>query len=707
MSVLMPDKVSVRGPARFVQGDTRTQIVTFTVPRYSDGVDLSKLGWSIHIKNAAGTKWFEAPAENPDVRSDKITIKWLVRGDTTKTAGDLTFSLRGAGNDAAGNAMRWCSGDEIRPVCAAQESSSTSNNETAVTAVELLLQMVQTELPAVIAAKEDTIKATASANAAAALADAAAKNAASAATAATTARDAANTAAARASSAAESVEAVVINANDAADEASAAAVDANEAKAAADAAAGSANAAAGRLEEGLSAVREALSAMIKAEDNRVAAETQRVGKENLRDNAETRRANAETKREEAESNRIATFAEAHAASVAATSAANQAAESARGAAEAAYSVANLAADPLVLVEKSQPACIWPEAGKLLHPVISMLPMQSGSGVPSPDNVRPISGRTSVAVTRCGKNLFDKNNYTPLALYINPDTKTYFNYGDKRTVVIAIAPNTTYAVKKSTSTVMRVATSANYPANGVSTTSFVSHGNSNSTDALIITSGTNDAYLAVQLFTNSSEGTDDYSIEANIGDLQVEVGSTATDYEPYQGETFTIALGDTIYGGVLDAAKGELTVTHKLIAAANIGWKATATAGLFNSGSAPKAGTTPLCNVLPCKSGAWTSSVGEWVIFNNQGSQWVIRTDLTSPDELTAWFAEHDAKVCYELKKPVAVQLSPALISALEGLNTVTSSGEGMELTYNKSLMREREELLVRISALEAALLNNV
>ncbi|MBQ2438002.1 MAG: hypothetical protein II265_07945, partial [Clostridia bacterium] len=42
-------------------------------------------------------------------------------------------------------------------------------------------------------------------------------------------------------------------------------------------------------------------------------------------------------------------------------------------------------------------------------VIEILPQQSGSGDPSPDNVRPIIGWTGVNVQRTGKNLCDANN----------------------------------------------------------------------------------------------------------------------------------------------------------------------------------------------------------------------------------------------------------------------------------------------------------
>ena len=47
----------------------------------------------------------------------------------------------------------------------------------------------------------------------------------------------------------------------------------------------------------------------------------------------------------------------------------------------------------------------------------------------------------------------------------------------------------------------------------------------------------------------------------ISDIQLELGSTATDYEPYQGDTYTIQLGQTVYGCKIYATQGKMVVTH--------------------------------------------------------------------------------------------------------------------------------------------------
>ena len=55
-------------------------------------------------------------------------------------------------------------------------------------------------------------------------------------------------------------------------------------------------------------------------------------------------------------------------------------------------------------ETGNPAVCYPVAGYPLRCKVSWEPTQEGSGDPSPDNIRPISGRDAVKVERCGENL---------------------------------------------------------------------------------------------------------------------------------------------------------------------------------------------------------------------------------------------------------------------------------------------------------------
>lgn len=163
----MKDKLSVRGPTYFVQGDTQTQVVWFSVARYRDGVDLAQLAWSVHIRNAAGQTDVAVPFENPDVRVDKIHIGWLVKGIATAAVGYLTFCLRGVGTNPEGEILRWSSGDEIREVHAAQESEASEEQVAKISELDALIVYVGKELPEVVQAGASARQAAADAEAAA------------------------------------------------------------------------------------------------------------------------------------------------------------------------------------------------------------------------------------------------------------------------------------------------------------------------------------------------------------------------------------------------------------------------------------------------------------------------------------------------------------------------------------------------------------
>ena len=66
-------------------------------------------------------------------------------------------------------------------------------------------------------------------------------------------------------------------------------------------------------------------------------------------------------------------------------------------------------------ESGNPVVCYPVAGSKLGVKVSWEPTQEGTGTPSPDNIRPIHGRTQVKVERCGENLL---NIVPFTRLIN-------------------------------------------------------------------------------------------------------------------------------------------------------------------------------------------------------------------------------------------------------------------------------------------------
>ena len=291
------------------------------------------------------------------------------------------------------------------------------------------------------------------------------------------------------------------------------------------------------------------------------------------------------------------------------------------------------------------------------------PVQSGSGNPSSDNVRPISGWDSVHVTRCGKNLLKASksditrelngivgNYTAnndtfaikgtnkassnfLILSITPYVYPYFKPGDKYTI-LNNSPNGIYINLTYINTSDNI---ASLVYNDTQTTFTVPE------DYIRLNK------LQVGISTSVS------TIDTTFN-IQLEVGSTATAHEPYQGNTYSADFGQTVYGGTLDWNTGMLTVTHGQIAA-------------YAGESLP---------------GAWISDRD-------------VYADGAMPTT--------GAQVVYKLATPTTIQLTPQQITALSGTNTLYTDSGDTAVSGRADPVWLTQSLMERIAALESAATN--
>lgn len=185
--------------------------------------------------------------------------------------------------------------------------------------------------------------------------------------------------------------------------------------------------------------------------------------------------------------------------------------------------------------------------------VNITPVQEGEGDPSPENVRPIVGWDAVNITRCGKNLLDMSD-----AYVNGYNLTGFKN------MLKPGMQYTYTVKSSGGITFRLfaVTKANTPWGDGQlplTTSYIKEGKS---ETFTAPSNIQDfAYIAL------AGGTDGIgSVFPNV-EFQLELGSASTSYEPYRGQTYTIPLGQTVYGGTLDVGTEDSERTVDVISLA--------------------------------------------------------------------------------------------------------------------------------------------
>ena len=131
-----------------------------------------------------------------------------------------------------------------------------------------------------------------------------------------------------------------------------------------------------------------------------------------------------------------------------------------------------------------------------------------------------------------RNLFDKDNANVLTGYINT-SKQIISYSGDKIIYIAVKPNTTYTVQKmlqetAANNRFRIATYETEPTYNSTGIDFINYGNGTTVVSDTITTSSNVNYLAFFCYDNDSETT----FEEMLNSIQIEEGSTATEYTPY-------------------------------------------------------------------------------------------------------------------------------------------------------------------------------
>lgn len=389
-----------------------------------------------------------------------------------------------------------------------------------------------------------------------------------------------------------------------------------------------------------------------------------------------------------------------------------------------------------LEETGNPVQCYPVEGYPLGCKVSWEPTQEGTGDPSPENVRPIKGRDSVMVTRCGGNLLKLAEGMP-----ESDCDKSFGNTTKRiiksgTYVLGLTSNN-YISANQVSSVnffeggisfhagstgygigigVYLAPGAKYKIlyeseHGMINTLFYDiHGAPiSSTNAKIFEVPANAAYMC-ELFRTSVGG----NVDLEFKNVAIVMDGGAESYAPYTDQTATLTLPRTIYGGTVDAVTGEGQETWKLVTLD--GTETWTVSGKFldnktdwyyvsskipNAVNAvPKKGNE-ICSHYPHGDVANTNTVQECAIVWGAIR---IRWGNTIPDDADAWKAYLAAQyaagtpvqVCYKLEEPVPFTATGAQpIHALSGVNTVLTDADSVMVTG-------RADPIKRITDLEDA-----
>ena len=290
------------------------------------------------------------------------------------------------------------------------------------------------------------------------------------------------------------------------------------------------------------------------------------------------------------------------------------------------------------------------------------------------NIRPISGWTDVQLIRCRKNLLDLSQG--------------YSYGLLKPLSVPAGTPITFSLFPTNGT-LQFNIRIKYEDDTEYHYGIIGKNNSNSI-WYTYTITPEKQIKGYSLYDTDS------SNKRTISKGMIEYGSTATAYEPYQGNTFTTDFGQTVYGGTLDWNRGVLTVEWAMITlTGNETWEPYASSGAFLLGILTDA-IIPNYTEIPqmvCSHYAAQkrsdiasgTNVGVGIggathLIVYPGSNYTA--DTFKSYIATQYAAGTPVQVCYKLATPTTIQLTPHDLRMISGTNTVYSDGNTNYVIFN-------------------------
>lgn len=345
-----------------------------------------------------------------------------------------------------------------------------------------------------------------------------------------------------------------------------------------------------------------------------------------------------------------------------------------------------------LEESGNPVVCYPVAGYSLGVKAKWEPAQEGTGTPSPENIRPIKGRDSVTVERCGENL------------LNPKENNYFTYTPYGLTINYIGDNKvhlkgTYNLEGGGGSFVILSTNQKLLAGrNLKITGFTIE-------------GTKQTYRLYGLRTKDETAIAMQAefAKGDVIDMTVAIvvsKDTPTTYTPYIGQTDTLTLPETVYGGEVDAVSGEGQEMWKLVtldgteAWSSIGSGDTLyfRSALISIGNRTMS-DNDYCTTFPIVpiSGSNTAQgINGWK--TSLYLRWPTFADVDAlKSYLSAQYAAGTpVQVCYKLAEPVPFTTTGTQpLPALSGTNTVLTDADSTTVTG-------RADPIKRITDLEDA-----
>jgi hypothetical protein len=365
-----------------------------------------------------------------------------------------------------------------------------------------------------------------------------------------------------------------------------------------------------------------------------------------------------------------------------------------------------------LEESGNPVVCYPVAGYPLGVKAKWEPMQEGTGTPSPENIRPIKGRDSVNVERCGENLLPFGerieNIYKQQLMTSDDLLLLSKAcaGQELTLTFSVeTKNIVFGDTVEDEWRKRIG----FECHGTladGTEVYVLQCWIDDTNGELTQNGKKTKTLTVTMPKLASGDIVFYAQNIKSGsfvayDFGIYAGTTApTTYTPYNGQTNTLTLPETVYGGEVDAVSGDGNENTKIITLDG-------TTNMFrlsgefwnlpqNSSPGIRNGYDTNCSHFPPETFGGNKNKG--YLFTKPQLLGKYFQDVNAFNAYLAaqYAAGTPVQVSYKLAEPVPFTATGAKpLPALVGMNTVLTDADSATVTG-------RADPIKRITDLEAA-----
>lgn len=328
-------------------------------------------------------------------------------------------------------------------------------------------------------------------------------------------------------------------------------------------------------------------------------------------------------------------------------------------------------------------------------VANIVPIQSGTGTPSPSNPRPISGTDELTLTKTGANI-----YNPNSEIVPHSTYGFFN----------LCPNNTEL------SIQLFDNDNTVSLSGISfgfSKGLTENGEQSEVNAgynWIVRSGTDTGertnirvVTCDQFFFSPKTQETLDAINARYY-INIVVGSTIpTTFEPYNAETYTFDLGQEIMGGTADCVGGVGSITHikkRLLHTDNWGTAQNAfyldnfftdmTSAFATSKQNPKC----KCNIyIENDVVNYSGNVNDrddYSFFNQlspyQERLWVKDSTFSTLSDFLTYLENNEVYICIPLATPTDFTFEGQPMNSYLGTNNLyTDSGEVLDVEYRADM----------------------